>query len=420
MLHILLFILKIIGIIIAAILGILVLLVCVVLFVPGRYDIEASCDGSFSEIRAAARVTWFLNLIKFNACYENKEVTWRLRIAWKNRQSGQESKKKIKKEVETYGEEMEELWKDSEENVEERSEENEKVVGTPKEIREEEDKPGQSEKILEEIQDESEKSYGETEKVAERLSESGESLEKQTNVGEDMEEAEAGVDEDMEEAEAGIDKDMEEAETGADEDMEEAEAGIDKDMEEAETGTGKGLEENERCSEKERKHIWQKIADSCQKIIRKIADLYRKITEIPGKIGEIFQKFSDRIKTLSEKKNKIIDFITDEVHKKALVKVRDEGLYLLKKLKPKKFLAEIHFGFDDPCLTGKLLDGVSMAYPFLGKNVDVSPDFERQVLEGNLKIAGRIRVSYFARLLWRLIWCREVRMTYKHVRNFEF
>ena len=398
MLHILLFILKIIGIIIAAILGILVLLVCVVLFVPGRYDIEASCDGSFSEIRAAARVTWFLNLIKFNACYENKEVTWRLRIAWKNRQSGQESKKKIKKEVETYGEEMEELWKDSEENVEERSEENEKVVGTPKEIREEEDKPGQSEKILEEIQDESEKSYGETEKVAERLSESGESLEKQTNVGEDMEEAEAGIDEDMEEAEAGIDKDMEEAETG----------------------TGKGLEENERCSEKERKHIWQKIADSCQKIIRKIADLYRKITEIPGKIGEIFQKFSDRIKTLSEKKNKIIDFITDEVHKKALVKVRDEGLYLLKKLKPKKFLAEIHFGFDDPCLTGKLLAGVSMAYPFLGKNVDVSPDFERQVLEGNLKIAGRIRVSYFARLLWRLIWCREVRMTYKHVRNFEF
>ena len=398
MLHILLFILKIIGIIIAAILGILVLLVCVVLFVPGRYDIEASCDGSFSEIRAAARVTWFLNLIKFNACYENKEVTWRLRIAWKNRQSGQESKKKIKKEVETYGEEMEELWKDSEENVEERSEENEKVVGTPKEIREEEDKPGQSEKILEEIQDESEKSYGETEKVAERLSESGESLEKQTNVGEDMEEAEAGVDEDMEEAEAGIDKDMEEAETG----------------------TGKGLEENERCSEKERKHIWQKIADSCKKIIRKIADLYRKITEIPGKIGEIFQKFSDRIKTLSEKKNKIIDFITDEVHKKALVKVRDEGLYLLKKLKPKKFLAEIHFGFDDPCLTGKLLAGVSMAYPFLGKNVDVSPDFERQVLEGNLKIAGRIRVSYFARLLWRLIWCREVRMTYKHVRNFEF
>ena len=380
-----------------------------VLFVPGRYDIEASCDSSFSEIRAAARVTWFLNLIKFNACYENKEVTWRLRIAWKNRQSGQESKKKIKKEVETYGEEMEELWKDSEENVEERSEENEKVVGTPKEIREEEDKPGQSEKILEEIQDESEKSYGETEKVAERLSESGESLEKQTNVGEDMEEAEAGIDEDMEEAEAGIDKDMEEAETGAD-----------KDMEEAETGTGKGLEEKERSSEKERKHIWQKIADSCQKIIRKIADLYRKITEIPGKIGEIFQKFSDRIKMLSEKKNKIIDFITDEVHKKALVKVRDEGLYLLKKLKPKKFLAEIHFGFDDPCLTGKLLAGVSMAYPFLGKNVDVSPDFERQVLEGNLKIAGRIRVSYFARLLWRLIWCREVRMTYKHVRNFEF
>lgn len=73
MLHILLFILKLIGIIIAAILGILVLLVCVVLFVPGRYDIEASCDGSFSDIRATARMTWFLNLVGLHVCYEKEK-----------------------------------------------------------------------------------------------------------------------------------------------------------------------------------------------------------------------------------------------------------------------------------------------------------------------------------------------------------
>ena len=40
MLHILLLVLKIIGIIIAAILGILVLLLCIVLFVPFRYEIK--------------------------------------------------------------------------------------------------------------------------------------------------------------------------------------------------------------------------------------------------------------------------------------------------------------------------------------------------------------------------------------------
>ena len=413
MLHILLFILKIIGIIIAAILGILVLLVCVVLFVPGRYDIEASCDGSFSGIRAAARLTWFLNLVRLNVCYEEKELTWGLRIAWKNRQSGQEDKKKIKKEVETYDEEMGELWEDLEKGVEE-AEKHEKVVETSKEteknkqIAEETGKDKRVEQISEKTGEKSSEDRKEV-KGIEKLPESGEFLE----------EAEAGADKDLEEAETGVCEDLEETKAGADKDLEEAETGVGKDLEEAEAGVDKGMAEDEQGGEKRWKRIWRKIADGCQKIIRKITGLYRKITEIPGKIGEIYQRFSDRIKMLSEKKNKSIDFITDEVHKKAFVKVKDEGLYLLKRLKPKKFLAKIHFGFEDPCITGKLLAGFSMAYPFLGKNVDVSPDFERQVLEGNLKIVGRIRVSYFARLLWKLIWCKEVRMTYKHVRNFE-
>ena len=46
MLHILLLILKITGIIIAAILGILVLLICVVLFVAGRHPVTADCQRS--------------------------------------------------------------------------------------------------------------------------------------------------------------------------------------------------------------------------------------------------------------------------------------------------------------------------------------------------------------------------------------
>ena len=109
MLHILLLILKVIGIIFAVILGILVLLACVVLYVPVRYDIRASCDGTFAGIRAGARVTWLLHLVGFYACYEEKELTWRIRIAWKNIRSGQEEKSTIRSEVETYDKEMEEL-----------------------------------------------------------------------------------------------------------------------------------------------------------------------------------------------------------------------------------------------------------------------------------------------------------------------
>lgn len=83
MLHILLLILKIIGIIFAVILGILVLLVCIVVFVPVRYEVRAGCTGNPADIKAKGRVTWLFRLIRADVCYKEKKLKWRVRIAWK-------------------------------------------------------------------------------------------------------------------------------------------------------------------------------------------------------------------------------------------------------------------------------------------------------------------------------------------------
>ena len=122
---------------------------------------------------------------------------------------------------------------------------------------------------------------------------------------------------------------------------------------------------------------------------------------------------------MSEKKDKILNFLSDEIHQTAFFKARDELLFLLCRLKPRKIQAEIQFGFEDPSLTGKVLAGLSMCYPFLGDGVDIRPDFEKKIFDGHLRIAGRLSVSYFVKLLWKLVLSREVRMTYRHVRKFE-
>ena len=127
MLHILLLILKVIGIIFAVILGILVLLVCVVLFVPVRYDLEAASDGTFARTRMEAKVTWLLHLVRLDLRYEDKKFAWQVRVAWKKIQSGQEGKKTIEAEVETDEEELE----DDEEGFEEET--SEEGVGPGKE-----------------------------------------------------------------------------------------------------------------------------------------------------------------------------------------------------------------------------------------------------------------------------------------------
>ncbi len=335
MLHILVLILKVIGIIFAAILGILVLLACVVLYVPVRYDIRASCDCTFAGIRAGARVTWLLHLVGFYACYEEKELTWRIRIAWKNIRSGQEEKSTIRSEVETYDKEMEEDRKDLAEAVE-----------------------GEEESA----------DTGEVKEVGQLCEVSGEDAAKseEGSCGEPCEASDCGA----------------------------------------------GCEEEHRS-------IWQKITDLCQSIWQKITGLYRKIADIPAKVKDSIENISEKIESLKGKKDKIVDFLTDEIHKKAFVKAKDELWRLLRKLRPKRVAARVRYGFEDPSLTGRILAGISVMYPFLGDDVRVYPDFERKVLDGNLEVAGKIKVSYFVWLLWKLVWCKDVRMTYRHVRNFK-
>ena len=345
-------------------------------------------------------MTWFLNLVRLYVCYEKNKMTWSFRIAWKNRQSGQEDKKNVEEEVETYGEKISQKC---DEEAEQCSERNSDDAGACEAVEETETGACQD--------------MEETETGACQDMEAA-----KTHTGEDVEETETRADQDMEETETGADQNVEGTEACACEAVEETETDACQDVEETEIGACQGVEETEASTDEgmeEGKQIWKRIVGIWQKIVRNITALYRKITGIPGKIEDMLRGISGRLGKLSQKKKKIVDFVSDDVHKTAFLKVRDESLYLLGKMKPRKIRAKIHYGFEDPYLTGKVLAGISMIYPFLGRDVHVDPDFEKQIFEGDLKITGRIRVSYFVRLLWKLIWCREVRVTYRHVREFE-
>lgn len=93
MLHILLLILKWIGIIVAAILGILVLLICIVLFVPLRYEVQGRSDGDLESLKGKLKVTWLLHLFRADVYYKGKRLKWRIRLAFFKRSSGIRQKK---------------------------------------------------------------------------------------------------------------------------------------------------------------------------------------------------------------------------------------------------------------------------------------------------------------------------------------
>lgn len=71
-----------------AILGLIVLLVCVLLFTPLRYRVQANCKGTLSTLDANAFFTLFFHLVSGQVRYQNEQLHWSVRIAWKRLESG--------------------------------------------------------------------------------------------------------------------------------------------------------------------------------------------------------------------------------------------------------------------------------------------------------------------------------------------
>ena len=57
--------------------------------------------------------------------------------------------------------------------------------------------------------------------------------------------------------------------------------------------------------------------------------------------------------------------------------------------------------------------------PFVGGCISVTPDFEHQVLKGSAYLKGKIYLWHFVQSGWKLIWNRNVRQTYRDIRNFK-
>ena len=102
MLHIVWTVLKILGILLATVLGILLFLMVLVLFVPVRYQADA---GLGEETRVSAKISWLLHVFGVQVRYMEGTLSVKLRLLWflsfplypaKEKRAGQQKEKKKK------------------------------------------------------------------------------------------------------------------------------------------------------------------------------------------------------------------------------------------------------------------------------------------------------------------------------------
>lgn len=125
-------------------------------------------------------------------------------------------------------------------------------------------------------------------------------------------------------------------------------------------------------------------------------NISEKIAAIYGKIRTVKQKIQNFIKNCKDIKMQIgryISVLQSDTAKAAFALCRNRIFKFLKHILPKKMYADITFGFDDPANTGYVLAVYGMLPSYVGENIIVHPDFDKQIFKGNFKIKGYIRAG---------------------------
>lgn len=144
----------------------------------------------------------------------------------------------------------------------------------------------------------------------------------------------------------------------------------------------------------------------------------RFFMKIPRKLKNLkctFQRFCDKIKRMVKRYREMKAFALDERTKAAVSLVWKQAGILLGQALPRKIRGRLHFGTEDPALTGQILGAIGIFYPLFMDNVKVEPDFEKPALDGELSLKGRLRIVTVLGIAWRLYRDKNVRYVYRRL-----
>lgn len=298
LLHILLFLLKLIGIVLLVILGLIVLILAIILLTPIRYRIGAS---KYQTIQAEGKVTWLFRLIEMvfkldTGAEEGKRFHLSFRIAWLKLYDNQKPKEKRIKQKKTRKTKSKPESKQSE-----------KVIQA---------KPEQPEEKVQPIKTEQAAEMKHEEKLIEGPKESA----------------------------------------------------VEKIL-----------------------RLAKNAANKILSLIRGVFSLICSILGIPSKIMDGLEKLENFFTKLREKKEAFLAFYNETHNHQWFTAFWHRLKKLLLRILPRTDTLYLHFGFEDPATTGQVLGGLSILYPICGEKMELCPEFNEEILEGEVKCHGRIR-----------------------------
>ncbi len=375
MLHNVLFLLKLIGIILASILALLLFLILVVLLVPIRYRVNADAR---EEIRAEAKLSWLFRILYIRILYSDNKLRIVLRIFGRIfYDSSNLNRNKQPKKSGRLGQFQKPAQK----------------AGMKTELKSE-----RKVNVQNDI-----KSANENKKAADI-----------TSIQRDRGKPEEKADRQSAVIPAEIPKEQKDMVIpGSDRNI------ADKKIEVNRYGIPGEPSGPEDSLEEFQSEKPKGIIGRIKRILHKMKEFFRGIKEGFLRMKDQLRNLKENIATISEKWDKIKAFLKDELNKEAFKKTFHTLKRIFKHVRPAKLEMELEFGTGDPCSTGQVLGVMAIFYGFYGKSVRIIPNFEEEILKGSIFCMGRIRLSTLLIICIQLILDKNFRNLLKNFKTLK-
>lgn len=182
--------------------------------------------------------------------------------------------------------------------------------------------------------------------------------------------------------------------------------------------TGK-VSENRVPEKKDTGQFFRRMAGGGKHLWQRLKAVFLWLVHLPGKIAGRIRKMWLTFRQFCDKIGRWKEFITRDTTKAAVTFLLGRGRALLVHVLPRKVRGHVTVGFEDPALTGQLLAAAGVFYPLYRESIQITPVFDRQVLEGDFLIKGRIFGAAFVWTAWKIFRNRDVRITWQGFRNKE-
>lgn len=445
MLHIILVILKIAGILLAAVLFLLMLVLLLLLFVPLRYELTARHTGEETFVRG--KVSWLLHLCTARVSFDYPgglkllvKVLWKLILKKppeaEEEKTSREKKKIFRKKGKSDAGKREKFPpKAATSQLEDEKKDvsaDRKLESPSSQTTDQGPEPPSTQRANREPESQStQRANQELESQSAQTTDRGSEPRSTQTTGQEPEIQTPRTAEQNQAPQPSqtsvpdkIEADSRQQSIPMDEDSEYEDYFVEKEeldrrlSKRAETYRAEIQKDTEEASTESQQGILAKLRGFIQRIPEFFKRLWSGIQAIGLMLKGIWNKLQNLAQSAADLKAKIqhyLDIWNEEETKAFRKAVFAHVKYLLYHIRPRKVKGYLKYGFTDPSITGQLTGVLYVLRPVAFSGLELEPVFETEelILEGDLYLKGHIRAVHIVRVGLKLLFDKNL----KHLRK---